>query len=438
VARCFEKTTKQRPRRAGAEKIIGGKSVIEPKEPYMKRKSFFIAIASGLFLMLAAANAATIRIQGRLTDNTGAPIIGQANLIKISLYSASTGGTVLAQALGDDGHPGTQLAVPTNDAGLFSADADFGATNAFDSGNDIYVDMQVHSGGDFRHLSPRQKLSTVPYAIRAQTANQSNTTLNVGDNSVGSNQIVNASIQSVDLATAAVTTANIATGAITTVTLAQSAVTDSKVNDVSAIKITGQLSSDQIGSLDGAKITGFTGMIIAFGGSVAPSGWLLCDGRTVSRAVYTSLFGIIGTSFGAGDGISTFNIPDLRGTFLRGRDAGAGIDSDRNTRFALNAGGSTGDSVGSVQNSATAVNGLRIPDHRHTIPSPDPGHYGLIRRSIAGENNTAPGADTQGSGTEPDLSAAPQGGVTDMASLVLSGDSETRPRNVYVNYLIKY
>ena len=60
------------------------------------------------------------------------------------------------------------------------------------------------------------------------------------------------------------------------------------------------------------------GSIQAYGGSSAPWGWLLCQGQAVSRATYAELFGVIGTSFGAGDGSTTFNVPDLRGEFLRG------------------------------------------------------------------------------------------------------------------------
>ena len=60
------------------------------------------------------------------------------------------------------------------------------------------------------------------------------------------------------------------------------------------------------------------GAIQAYGGAEAPRGWLLCDGSAVSRTVYSELFAKIGTAFGEGDGSTTFNIPDLRGEFLRG------------------------------------------------------------------------------------------------------------------------
>ncbi len=60
-----------------------------------------------------------------------------------------------------------------------------------------------------------------------------------------------------------------------------------------------------------------------------PNGWMECDGRALSRTIFVELFNKIGTAFGAGDGISTFNIPDLRGRFIRGLDDGTGIDPGR-------------------------------------------------------------------------------------------------------------
>ena len=60
------------------------------------------------------------------------------------------------------------------------------------------------------------------------------------------------------------------------------------------------------------------GTINAFGGATAPEGWLLCQGQAISRTEYADLFAVIGTNFGSGDGSTTFNLPDLRGEFLRG------------------------------------------------------------------------------------------------------------------------
>lgn len=68
---------------------------------------------------------------------------------------------------------------------------------------------------------------------------------------------------------------------------------------------------------DRSKV-GHIGDIIAFYGSTAPEGTLVCNGAAISRTTYSELFGVIGTTAGAGDGSTTFNLPDLRGLFLRG------------------------------------------------------------------------------------------------------------------------
>lgn len=60
------------------------------------------------------------------------------------------------------------------------------------------------------------------------------------------------------------------------------------------------------------------GAILAFGGSSAPAGWMICNGAAVSRTTYAALFAVIGTAFGAGDGSTTFNVPDLRESTIKG------------------------------------------------------------------------------------------------------------------------
>ena len=72
-----------------------------------------------------------------------------------------------------------------------------------------------------------------------------------------------------------------------------------------------------------------SGTVIHFAGQTAPAGWLKANGAAVSRTAYAALFAAIGTTYGAGDGRSTFNLPDLRGEFIRGWDDGRGIDRGR-------------------------------------------------------------------------------------------------------------
>ncbi len=77
------------------------------------------------------------------------------------------------------------------------------------------------------------------------------------------------------------------------------------------------------------QLVGQAGLIAYFARSTAPNGWLKANGAAVSRTTYVALFTEIGTTFGAGDGANTFNLPDLRGEFLRGWDDGRGVDSGR-------------------------------------------------------------------------------------------------------------
>lgn len=78
-----------------------------------------------------------------------------------------------------------------------------------------------------------------------------------------------------------------------------------------------------------------TGTIVAFGGSAAPRGWLLCDGSAVSRTDFADLFTTIGTRWGIGDGTTTFNVPDLRGRLHGGSGPDARSAGSVNRATAL-------------------------------------------------------------------------------------------------------
>lgn len=71
------------------------------------------------------------------------------------------------------------------------------------------------------------------------------------------------------------------------------------------------------------------GTVAYFAASSAPAGWIKANGALVSRATYAALFAAIGTTYGAGDGSTTFAVPDLRGEFLRGWDDSRGVDAGR-------------------------------------------------------------------------------------------------------------
>jgi microcystin-dependent protein len=101
-----------------------------------------------------------------------------------------------------------------------------------------------------------------------------------------------------------------------------------------------------------------TGAILPYGGSAAPSGYFLCDGTAVDRTTYAALFTVIGTTYGVGDGSTTFNVPDLRQRFPLGKAASG-------TGSVL---GATGGAIDHTHTYTQVVN------HTHTISITDPGH----------------------------------------------------------------
>lgn len=86
------------------------------------------------------------------------------------------------------------------------------------------------------------------------------------------------------------------------------------------------------------------GTILSFAASTAPRGWLFCYGQNVSRSTYIALFAVLGTTFGTGDGSTTFGIPDLRGRVIAGLDNMGGTSANRLTDAVT--GGLNGDTLG--------------------------------------------------------------------------------------------
>lgn len=114
-----------------------------------------------------------------------------------------------------------------------------------------------------------------------------------------------------------------------------------------------------------------TGLIMYFGGSNPPSGWLTCDGSAVSRTTYANLFSVIGTNFGEGDGVNTFNLPDLINRFPQGNTTvgtkkSAGLPNIKGsiTGFYGSASSSSG-ALSGTQTSGTAGSGSSY--HKYTL-----------------------------------------------------------------------
>lgn len=139
--------------------------------------------------------------------------------------------------------------------------------------------------------------------------------------------------------------------------------------------------------------TALAGCVAHFARNTAPGGWLKANGALVSRTTYSRLFSSIGTTFGAGDGATTFQLPDLRGLFVRGWDDGRGID--------------TGRPLGGYQDDA-------YKSHAHDM---------LVYST---DTLGSKAADSNG------------GGTMSTATTEFSGSWETRPRNLALLACIKY
>ena len=142
------------------------------------------------------------------------------------------------------------------------------------------------------------------------------------------------------------------------------------------------------------------GSVATFAMNTPPTGWFKCNGAAISRATYAALFAKIGTTFGAGNGSTTFNLPDLRGEFVRGWDDGRGLDPGR--------------VFGSAQGYATEA---------HT-------HF-LRMQTLGGINNngSSPYATTVANSND---------STTTMTQAQVGGEGETRPRNIALLYAIKW
>ena len=107
-----------------------------------------------------------------------------------------------------------------------------------------------------------------------------------------------------------------------------------------------------------------TGIILDYGGTTAPDGWLLCYGQAISRTTYAALFAIIGTTYGTGDGSTTFNVPDLRGRVSAGQDDMGGTSANRLTGQT---GGVDGDVLGGTGGAEThTLTSAQMPSHTHS------------------------------------------------------------------------
>ena len=108
------------------------------------------------------------------------------------------------------------------------------------------------------------------------------------------------------------------------------------------------------------------GIVSAFAGVTAPSGWLMCYGQAVSRTDYSALFTALSTTYGSGDGSTTFNIPDMRGRAIAGVDNMGGTAASRLTSTVLTASNTLGATGGTQTHTLTTA---ELASHNHTQDS---------------------------------------------------------------------
>lgn len=182
-------------------------------------------------------------------------------------------------------------------------------------------------------------------------------------------------------------------GGITSNELASDSVTSAKIQDGAVTSA--KLNSDAISALMP------TGTVLPYAGINAPTGYLFCDGDAISRSTYSDLFDIIDETYGAGDGSTTFNIPDLRGRVIAGQDDMGGVSADRLTNPSSTINGINGDILGATGGKEThTLTEAQMPSHTHGLfinnPTPAPNDFDTTGGEPSGVNKTSGSTSSTG------------------------------------------
>ncbi len=174
----------------------------------------------------------------------------------------------------------------------------------------------------------------------------------------------------------------LADGAVTTAKLADGAVTSAKTTGLNTVP---------------------AGAVMPYAGASAPTGWILCYGQAVSRSTYADLFTAISTTYGVGDGSTTFNLPDLRGRVAAGKDDMGGASANRLTNQS---GGLNGDTLGATGGSEThQLTEAELPSftQRNPAVTVNPAFGDSAPSAVAANSNTTVGSDTPHNNVQPTL-----------------------------------
>lgn len=177
-------------------------------------------------------------------------------------------------------------------------------------------------------------------------------------------------------------------------------------------------------AVDGSALVGIIGVPIGgmlfWPGASAPSKFLICQGQAISRTTYSSLFALIGITYGAGDGSTTFNLPQSGGEFIRCLDGGRGVDAGR--------------TLGSAQAEDTKA-------HSHSAGTLTTSSSGAHNHTVSGEGSSGVGNvfETSSSSPSTTVNTSSNGAHTHTitGSTASSGGAETRPRNIAFNLIMR-
>jgi microcystin-dependent protein len=155
-----------------------------------------------------------------------------------------------------------------------------------------------------------------------------------------------------------------------------------------------------------SSAAGIIGEVRTFAGLAAsvPTQWQLCFGQAISRTSFAALFAVIGTTWGAGDGSTTFNLPDLRGRAMFGIDNMGGSPANRITSGASGISGVTLGASGGTEELQAHSHGVSDPTHNHTLTDPGHTHVGSLSNNFtqfvgSGGNVTIPSGSQERGGT---------------------------------------
>lgn len=379
----------------------------------------------------SAQSGRLLPFQGRITGSSGETSADGVRTVQFKMYDAPVGGRAV--------WAGEVQRLTVNQGLISTVLGSKASLEGVDFGVPIYLEMTLDANGDGQisltdpPLLPRQTISPSVFAVEAansrklagfdwkdvfaQGSDHPPTALIAGS------RLVPASIKAEQIAPQSITAALISPATITGALLAEGTLDGRNLAP-------GSIDISRLAQAIAEALTP-SGAITAFGGTNVPAGWLLCDGSALDaqNPQYANLFKSIGQAWGngsaspvgalfpaipGGDNQTDFNLPDLRGRFLRGVTGATSRDPESDARVADQAGGNAGNTVGSVQLD-------QFGSHTHLYNDYRPhGTQGVE-------------VDAYDKGGEDDSIYR----LDDSRRSQSAGGAETRPKNAYVHYLIK-